>query len=135
MSTFETTDEGSRLVGFVMMASVVMVIIGSFEVIMGLTALFEKGYYAVDEQGLTVRDYRVWGWTHIALGVLIVAAGYGLFRGKLWARVAGVVLTFVCAVVNVGFLAASPLWATIVITLCVVTIFAIVVHGAELDDY
>jgi hypothetical protein len=38
--------------------------------------------------------------------------------------------------VNLAFIAAYPVWSTIIILLDVVVIFAIVVHGRELkDDY
>ncbi len=42
----------------------------------------------------------------------------------------------VSAVINIGFLAAYPIWSTIMIALDVIVIWALTVHGAEMrDDY
>jgi hypothetical protein len=51
--------------------------------------------------------------------------------GRTWARVVGIVLAAVSAIVNIGFIYASPVWAVIVITLDVIVIYALAVHGRE----
>jgi hypothetical protein len=38
------------------------------------------------------------------------------------------------AVVNLGFLAAAPVWSTLVIALDVVVIHALTVHGREIEE-
>jgi len=63
--------------------------------------------------------------------VLTLAAGLGLLRGQTWARVTGVVLAVVSALVNITFLAAYPLWSTLVIAVDVIVIYALIVHGRE----
>jgi hypothetical protein len=55
-----------------------------------------------------------------------------MLSGNPVARVAGVVLAALSAVVNLAFLAAYPIWSVLVIALDVVVIYAIVVHGREL---
>jgi hypothetical protein len=51
--------------------------------------------------------------------------------GQTWARVVGVILAVVSAIVNVAFLAAYPVWSTIIIALDVFVIYALIVHGSE----
>ncbi len=129
-------DEDSRLVGFVIFGAVIMMMIGAFEVLMGATALFDSGYYPVEEEGLfVVGDYAVWGWAHILLGALMIATGIGLFRAKMWARVVGIGLSMVVAVVNMGFADAAPIWSITVIALCVMVIYAIAMHGGDLKEW
>ena len=48
-------------------------------------------------------------------------------------RIAGLVVAGLSAVVNLGFLVAAPVWATLVIALDVVVIYALTVHGRELE--
>jgi hypothetical protein len=48
------------------------------------------------------------------------------------ARIAGVVVAALSAIVNLLFLAAYPVRSTIVIAVDVIVIYAIVVHGREL---
>jgi uncharacterized membrane protein (DUF2068 family) len=68
-------------------------------------------------------------------GVIVLLAGVGLFSGKMWARVVGVAMASVSAIVNVAFLAAYPLWSALVIFMDVAIIMALTVHGSETADY
>ena len=120
-------------VKLVLFAGVVMIIVGVFEVIMGLTAAFFNGYFEATKDPLVTANYDVWGWVHVALGTVAIVAGAGLFRGKLWARILGILFALSCAVVNLGFLAVAPIWSVTVIVLCVVVVWAIIVHGEELS--
>jgi hypothetical protein len=123
-------------VGWVIFAGVMMIMLGSFQAIEGLVAIFDDTYYLVTHNGLLVSaDYTVWGWTHLAIGVLMVVAGFAVMRGQMWARAVGVVLAVISALVNLAFLAAYPIWSTIIIALDVVVIYAIVVHGSEAKQY
>ncbi|GAA1552762.1 hypothetical protein GCM10009789_02920 [Kribbella sancticallisti] len=126
------STEVTGWVGWVLFAGVIMLINGSFSAIAGLVALFKDRYYLVQSDRLVISiDFTAWGWVHLLLGVLVAAAGIGALTGQTWARVVGVVLASVSAIVNFGFLAAYPLWSTIVIALDVFVIYALVVHGRE----
>ena len=63
--------------------------------------------------------------------ILAVIAGLALFTGALWARITAVVLATINAIAQLTFLSAFPVWATIVIALDVVVIWAVIVHGSE----
>jgi hypothetical protein len=118
--------------GWVLFSGVIMVVVGGFQATMGLVALFNDQYFLVTSSGLLVTaDYTTWGWVHLVLGAVACAAGYGVIMGQTWARVVGILLAVVSAIVNVGFLAAYPIWSTIVIALDVVIIYALAVHGRE----
>jgi hypothetical protein len=79
-------------------------------------------------------NYNTWGWTHLIIGAIAVLAGLGLLAGNLAARVVGVVIALLSALVNLAFISAYPVWSTIVIALDVIVIYAIIVHGRELKD-
>ena len=122
----------TRWVGWVFFAAVMMTVIGAFEIVAGLTAILNSGYYLVDEQDLVVSvDYTAWGWVHLGLGAVAVAAGLGLLAAQTWGRGVTIALAMVIAVVNLAFLAAHPLWSVIAISLAVVSIYAVAVHGRE----
>jgi hypothetical protein len=120
-------------VGWIVFAATLMVITGVFQAIEGLVALFKTGYYLVPSSNLTVQvDYTAWGWTHLIWGVIVAAAGVGLFTGQMWARVVGVVAASLSMLLNFAFLAAYPVWSTLIIALDVFVILAITVHGREM---
>ncbi|MGZ4650144.1 MAG: DUF7144 family membrane protein, partial [Kineosporiaceae bacterium] len=118
---------------WVVFGGVMLILLGFIHAIEGLVALLDDGYYRVRPNGLVVHlSYTTWGWVHLVLGVVVALTGIGLLAGNVVARVVGVVLAAVSALVNLAFIAAYPLWSAIVITIDVVVIYAIVVHGAEL---
>jgi hypothetical protein len=119
--------------GWVVFGGVMLLMMGSFQAVQGLVALFDDGFYLVRSSGLVVDvDYNAWGWAHLLIGLAGIATGVGLLVGNMAARVVGVVVAVLSALVNMAFLAAYPVWSTLVITLDVVVIYAIVVHGGEL---
>lgn len=125
--------EPTGWVGWIGFASVMMIMLGLFHMFQGFIALFQDEYYLVGKSGLTVHvDYTAWGWVHIVLGALVLAAGIGVIAGQTWARVVGVGVALVSAIVNVGFLAAYPIWSTMMIAFDVLVIWALTVHGREM---
>ena len=125
----------SGWVGWIAFAGIMMVLLGTFHIIDGLIALFQDEYFLVTQSGLAVTaDYTAWGWTHLIGGVVVLAAGIGVFSGMVWARTVGVIVALLSAVLNIGFLAAYPIWSTIMIALDVLVIWALTVHGGELRE-
>jgi hypothetical protein len=134
VSTTEPDPGAAAWVGWILFAGAMLILVGIFQAMAGLVALFDHNYYVVASNHLVVRlNYTGWGWVHLFLGVLAVIAGYGVMSGKLWARIYGMVLASVSAVANLAFLAADPIWAVIMITVDVIVIFALAVHGSDAE--
>jgi hypothetical protein len=122
-------------VGVVLFGGIMMLMVGGFQVIQGFVALFRDEYYLVSPNGLVVEvDYTAWGWTHLLIGLVAVATGIGVMVGQTWARVVGIVIAVVSALVNIAFLAAYPIWSTIIIAIDVLVIYALAVHGREAGE-
>jgi hypothetical protein len=112
-----------------------MILLGAFQVIAGLVALFNRQYYVVTANDLLVSvDYSGWGWIHLIVGVLVLLAGFGVLAGQTWARLVGIVFAGISAIVNLGFLAANPVWSVLLIALDVIVIYALSVHGREVTE-
>lgn len=126
----------STWTGWVLFGALMMVMLGSFQVIAGLVALFNDTYYRVGSSGLLVQvDYSAWGWVHLVIGAAAMATGFGLLAGARWARIPGIVVAVLSAIVNLGFLAATPVWATLMIALDVIVIYALTAHGREIQGW
>jgi hypothetical protein len=126
-------DAPTGWTGWVVFGGVMLIMLGAFQIIQGLVALFDDGFYLVASNGLVVNvNYNTWGWVHTVIGVIGVLAGLGLLAGNMVARVVGVAVAFLSALVNVAFISAYPVWSTILITIDVIVIYAIIVHGREL---
>jgi hypothetical protein len=118
--------------GWVYFAGIMMIMLGFFQAIAGLVALFDDGYYLVADSGLALSvDYTAWGFVHLTLGLVAVAAGLAVMAGRTWGRAIGIILAVVSALVNMAFIAAYPAWSLMIIALDVITIYALAVHGRE----
>jgi hypothetical protein len=129
--------EPSGWVGWVFFAGIMLTLVGVFQVMAGLVALFDKSYYLVTTDHLVVHmSYTAWGWVHLALGALAIAAGVGVMSGRLWARIYAILLASISAIANLAFISAYPVWGVIMIAVDVLVIYALAVHGRELSsDY
>lgn len=121
-------------VGWVWFAAVMMIMVGTFNAIYGLVALFNDTYYTVGPQGLLVFDITQWGWIHLIVGLAAVLAGFALLSGAMWSRALAVVIALVNAIAQLAFMSANPWWAIIAITFDVLVIWAVIVHGSEMKD-
>jgi hypothetical protein len=125
--------KASSWVGWIAFAGMLMLMLGVFHIVQGLVAVFNDDYYLVRPSGLIVNiDYTAWGWVQLIGGVVVLAAGFAVFAGQMWARIVGVAVALVSAIINVGFLAAYPLWSLMMIALDVIVIMALTVHGSEI---
>jgi hypothetical protein len=121
--------------GWIVFASFMMFLLGAFQAVQGLVALFDDGFYLVTSGNLVVDvNYNVWGTVHLLLGVLLLLTGAGVLTGNLAARTIGVILAGLSALANLLFIEAYPFWSIIIITVDVLVIYALTVHGRELKD-
>jgi hypothetical protein len=122
-------------VGWVFFAATMMILAGFYQAIVGFVALFDDGYFAVTEGGLVTNvDYTTWGWIHLTFGLVAILSGFGVMFGQVWARVVGVAMAMVSVLANVAFLAAHPIWCVTIIVIDVIAIYALIVHGSEVED-
>ena len=128
-------EQPSGWVGWIMFAAVIMFLLGCCHAIQGLVALLDDQKFLVTDSGLTVSaDYTVWGWVHLIGGIIVALAGIALFAGRMWARIVGVVVAFLSAILNIAFLEAYPSWSALMIGLDILIIWAITLHGAEIKQ-
>lgn len=134
-STTRRTRSGpTAWVGPIWFAGCMMIITGTFNAIYGLVALFDDTYYTIGPQGLLVFDLTQWGWILLIFGLLAVFAGFAVLSGALWARITVVALASINALAHMAFMSANPAWALITITIDVLVIWAVIVHGDELKN-
>ena len=108
-----------------------MVILGSLDVLWGLAAIVNSDVVVVGGHGALIFDITAWGWFQLILGVVIVLTGLGLLSGNEVARVVGVLLLAINAVMQIVWFPAAPLWAFLMIILDVVIIYQLTVNWAE----
>ena len=127
----ETT---SWAVGFILFAAIMMIMVGVFEALQGLVAIFENEFYVATRNYLFQFDATTWGWIHLLLGLMVAFAGYGLLSGRTWARAAAITLAVLSAIANFLFIPYYPFWSLLIITLNIFVIWAVAAHGGDLRE-
>ena len=112
-------------VGGLVFAACVLTLVGAFQVIAGLTAIFDDNFFVVRANYTFDLDTTAWGWIHLLLGLLILATGFGLFARQAWAAVTALVLATLSATLNFFFIPYYPFWAILVIALDVWVIWSL----------
>ena len=121
---------------WIFFSATVMALMGLCWAFLGLIALVDEEFFTLRTNELLLFDtYASWGWVHLLGGLVAVAAAVGvLWGGHGLARTVAIVVAGLSAVVNLGFLAAAPVWSTVMIAFDVLIIYALTVHGWEIDE-
>ncbi len=114
-------------------AAVMLMIAGAFQLIAGVVAILEDEFYVVGREWTFQFDVSTWGWIHALLGVVLVLVGVGILTGNLAARIVGVIVAGLSAIVNFAFLPWYPVWAIVVIAIDIAIIWALTAHGRDVE--
>lgn len=121
-------------VGWISFAGILMVVVGGFKILQGLgwvinsKHLFPDGNDAVFGQSATS-----WGWFQILLGVVVLLAGLAVFSGNVLARTVGVIGAVISMFSAFASMTFYPFWALAIIAIDVAVIWALTVHGRDIQ--
>jgi hypothetical protein len=118
--------------GTIYFAGALLILIGLFDFFTGLAGIIDDKFFVVQPNYFIGLDVSGWGWIHVILGVVVAAAGFGVFVGATWARVVGIIVAGLSAVANFLFIPHYPIWSLLIIALDVWVIWVLAVHGREM---
>ena len=121
-------------IGGITFAAVAIMLIGGFQVIAGLAAIFDDEFFVIGRNYTFELDTTVWGWIHLLIGVLLLVTCWGLFTGAVWAMVTAIFLASLSALANFFFIPYYPFWAILVIALDVWVIWSLTRPGVIEGD-
>ena len=121
-------------IGWTTFAALMMMLIGFWHAMAGLIAIIDDSFYAAGREYVFRFNTTTWGWIHLIVGIIVLLAGVGLFRGAVWARTIGVIMATVSGIVGFAWLPYFPVWGVIFITGAVAVIWALTAHGRDIDE-
>ena len=119
--------------GTAVFAGVLMIIGGAFQAVEALAAIVNDKYLVVLPEYIYAFDLTLWGWIHLLVGLGLLAIGISLLRGQTWARMGGIVIAVISAIINFVWLPYSPWWALMVIGIDVLIIWALASYLRQPD--
>lgn len=121
----EVSERGT---GGAFVAALYMIIAGSFCFLQGI-ALIAKGTFYVQPANYWVNtSASTWGWWLLIVGLIVIAAGFGVLSGAAWARWLGIIFVSIQALTNFVFIPVQPVWAVTLIALDIWVIHSLFVH-------
>ncbi|GIH95736.1 hypothetical protein ACFFMN_01705 [Planobispora siamensis] len=117
--------------GSILFTAVLMMTVGFFQAIEGIAAILEDQFYIPAPNYIYAIDVTAWGWTHLALGVVVGIAGWGVMSAQLWARIVGIIAAALSAIANFFFIPYYPIWALLIIAIDVFVIWTLCVYGKQ----
>ncbi|CAL9372847.1 hypothetical protein SUDANB105_00899 [Streptomyces sp. enrichment culture] len=117
--------------GLMIFAAVMLTLVGILDIFRGIAAIAEDDIFVTTRNYVFEFDLTGWGWIHLALGVVAVIVGFGLFQGATWARVAGVTIAGLVVIANFLSLPYYPVWSVIMIAMSAFIIWALCVARQE----
>jgi len=119
--------------GWVMFAGIILITVGIFQAFAGLVGILEDEILVVTPDYAAQLDATTWGWIHMIVGLIVLAAGFGIFSGNVLARTVGVFAAIGSMISMFLWLPWYPIWAIIVISMDIAIIWALTVHGRVLS--
>ena len=116
--------------GLVVFASVMLLIIGCFNLIYGIAAVANAHVFVAGAHYVW-GDLRFWGWATLIIGALQLLAAAGVMVGNQLARWFGVAVVGLSALDQMFFLGAYPFWSLMIIAVDVVALYGLCVYGSR----
>jgi hypothetical protein len=111
--------------GWLVFAATIIVFTGLWNAFEGIIASYRAAFFTGPP---VFGALGGWGLVFIGLGVLQVAAGYGILAGRGWARWYGIVIVSISALAHMFAIATYPLWSLFILAIDIVILYALAVH-------
>jgi hypothetical protein len=121
-------DDGSKGVGWVIFAAVMLGLAGTWNFIDGILAISSSRVYT-GESVFVFSNLNTWGWIVLILGVTQLIAAAALFAGSEFARWFGIAVAGLNAIGQLLFVPVYPWWALAMFTLDILIIYGLAVYA------
>ena len=134
-ATMKPAGTGGRHVeghgfGLVVFASVVLAVVGIFNLIYGIAAVANSHVFVANAH-YVFGDLRFWGWVTLIVGVLQLIAAGGVLTGNQLARWYGVFVVSLSAIAMMFFIPAYPFWALTIIAVDIIAIYGLCAYDSR----
>ena len=116
--------------GLVLFASVLLVIVGCFNLIYGIAAIANAHVFTANAH-YVFGSLNSWGWVTLIIGALQLLAAGGVLAGNQLARWFGVAVLGLSAIEQMFFIPAYPFWSLMIIAVDVVALYGLCAYGSR----
>ena len=120
-----------RGAGRVVFAAILLLMVGTLNIIYGIGAISDANFYANDTRYIFT-NLNALGWVLVIIGVIQLTGGFSLMAGNPYGRVIGIIagsLGAIDALLSTG--GTHPFWSLGIFALCVWVVYGLVVFGED----
>ena len=128
------TESYERGEGWLFFAFVILVIVGFFNVVLGLTMIAGDNIYvtARDSGTVVIGNVNGWGWVIGVLGVLEVLAGFGVLARNQLSRWFAIFMATLAALAHLAVIfGPNPIYSFLVVLMSVQVIYGLAQYGGR----
>ena len=133
-STPRTATAATGWTGWVSFAAFMMMLSGALSGIIGFLAVINNNWTMWNNNGAPYGSPYGWGWWSMFVGLVVFSIGAALLRGSMFARTVAVFIAAASLISHFVTLNVAPLWSITVITIDILVIWAVMVHGKEMKE-
>jgi len=122
--------ESGRGYGMVLFASILLVVIGCFNLIYGIAAIAQSHVFVANAH-YVFGSQRSWGWITLIIGILQLLAAVGVLAGNQAARWFAVAMLGLNAIDQMLFIQAYPFWSVLIIAMDIIALYGLVAYGSR----
>jgi hypothetical protein len=122
--------EADRGAGWVTFAGVILMIVGTMNIIYGIAAISDSRFYGRDVTYI-ISNLNTYGWVLLIIGVIQVGAALSIWAGNAYGRWVGILSAGVNAIIQLLFLPSFPFASLAVFALDVLVIYGLVAYGGR----
>jgi hypothetical protein len=111
-----------------------MMLSGALSGIIGFLAVINNNWTMWNNNGAPYGSPYGWGWWSMFVGLVVFSIGAALLRGSMFARTVAVFIAAASLISHFVTLNVAPLWSITVITIDILVIWAVMVHGKEMKE-
>ena len=125
--------EDERGHGWVLFAGILLLTLGAFNIIDGITAISRSHFY-VGNAHYVFGDLRAWGWVALCIGAVQILVGLGVFARNQLARWVGVAALSLNAIAALLYMPSYPFWSLAIFAVDIVAIYGLVAYGQHISE-
>ena len=129
-SGVDAAYDEDRGLGWLVFAGIMLSIIGILNIVYGIAAIDKSSFYTANAQ-YVITDLQTWGWVVLGVGAIQFLAAFGIWAGSEWGRWVGIISAGANAIVQMLFIAGSPLLSVSLFAVDILVIYGLVAYGGH----
>jgi hypothetical protein len=124
-------EDSFKGTGWVLFAGIMFMISAVLNVIWGIAAVANSGFFVNGAHYILLTNLSAWGWIALGFGALELLAAFSIWRGGAFGRWFGMIVAGLGIVLALMSMPAYPLWSLAIGALEALVIYGLAVYGGR----